>query len=84
MIDPDAILRPTQLQIVIMNSAPKGNLMAYPPLRPGMPYIVIRFSGYGIHCAAAAKSEEAARAMLKAHEEGVAAEPSKPRTSLGG
>ena len=53
--------------------------MAYPPLRPGMPHIVIRFSGYGIHAAAAAKSEEAARAMLKAHEEGVAPEP-KPQT----
>ena len=45
-----------------------------------MPYIVIRFSGYGIHTAAAAKSEEAARAMLKAHEEGAATEPAKPKT----
>ena len=59
-------------------TAPKGNILVYPPIRPEMPYIVIRFAGHGISMAGVAKSEEAARAMLLAHEQGAIKKPPEP------
>lgn len=50
-------------------TARKGDVLVYPPIRPEMPYIAIRFSGHGLHVAGVAKSEQAARSMLRAHEE---------------
>ena len=58
-------------------NAPKGNILIYPPIRPELPYIAVRFAGHGVTMAGVAKSEEAARAMLVAHEQ-AAAKASKP------
>jgi hypothetical protein len=57
---------------------PKGNILVYPPVRPDMPYIAVRFAGYGIFMASVAKSEDAARAMLLAHEQGPGNRTSSP------
>jgi hypothetical protein len=33
----------------------KENILAYPPVRTDMPYIAVRFAGYGIFMASVAK-----------------------------
>ena len=47
-----------------------------------MPYVVVRFAGYGVQTAAVAKSEEAARAMLQVHESTIPNEASRAESGL--
>jgi hypothetical protein len=66
-------------------TARNGDVVVYPPIRPDMPYIVIRFAGYGLQMAGVAKSEQAARSMLRAHEESAAKQaPSQPESGPAG
>lgn len=63
-------------------TARKGDVLIYPPIRPGLPFIAIRFAGHGLHTAGVAKSEQAARAMLAASEEAAAKEAASRRAQI--
>jgi hypothetical protein len=60
-------------------AARKGDVLIYPPTRPEMPFVAIRFAGYGLHTAGVAKSEAAARAMLQTNEEALARQAGNPK-----